>query len=136
MVQPTPTTLADLYDLDETAWLEQSAALVRAGRLADLDVANLAEYLTDMAERDRREVKSRLAGLLMHLLKWDYQPDKRTGSWLATILTQQRDMRDILDSGTLRRHAEEVLAAAYAGAVKAAAAETGLDRTTFPAVCP
>ena len=136
MVVPTPAALAALYEADETAWLEQTAALVRAGRLDQLDAENLAEYLSDMAKRDRREVTSRLAVLITHLLKWEYQPDRRSGSWQATILHQQSELADMLDSGTLRNHAADVLGKAYAGAVRPAAAETGLPASTFPAACP
>lgn len=69
MVQRTPHALAALYEADETAWLERTADLVRTGRFDQLDAGTLAEYLTDMAKRDRREVFSRLVVLLSHLLK-------------------------------------------------------------------
>src|SRR4051812_47056812 len=102
MVQPTPQALAALYEADETAWLEQTAELVRAGRLSEIDPVSLAEYLTDMARRDRREVFSRLVVLLAYLLKWDHQPAGRSGSWRGTILEQRRELRQLLQSGTLR----------------------------------
>ena len=136
MAQRTPQTLARLYDADETAWLDRTAELVRDGRFDELDAAALAEFLTDMAKRDRREVSSRLVVLLVHLLKWEYQPGRRPGSWSGTILEQQRALRDLLESGTLHNHAIEALAGAYADARKQAAAETGLARATFPEGCP
>jgi hypothetical protein len=135
MVQLTPQTLASLYGSDETAWLELTAELVRDGRFDQLDPETLAEYLLDMAKRDRREVYSRLVVLLAHLLKWEYQLDQRPRSWQATILEQQRELRQLLESGTLRNHALAVLADAYADARKQASAETGLPRTTFPEEC-
>ena len=135
MVQRTPHALATLYEADETAWLEQTAALVRGHRFDQLDPVTLAEYLTDMAKRDRREVFSRLVVLLAHLLKWEHQPDRRSRSWRGTILEQQRELRQLLESGTLRNHADAVLAEAYTDARKQAAAETGLARGTFPAEC-
>lgn len=135
MVQRTPHALATLFEVDETAWLEQTAELVRSKRFSELDPATLAEYLTDMAKRDRREVFSRLVVLLAHLLKWEHQPDRRGGPWLATILEQQRELRQLLESGTLRNHALAVLADAYADARKQAAAETGLSRSAFPEDC-
>lgn len=136
MVQRTPNALAAVYAADETAWLEQSAELLRGGRLDQLDPETLAEYLTDMAKRDRREVFSRLVVLLAHLLKWEYQPDHRSGSWQATILEQQRELRQLLESGTLHNHAIAVIAEAYADARKQAAAETGVTRGSFPEECP
>jgi hypothetical protein len=109
---PTPpaNALADLYEADETAWLEAMADLAARRRVGEMDFPHLSEYLADMAKRDRREVKSRLVALLVHLLKWDHQPDKRTGSWQATILEQRQELRDLLDSRTLRNHAEAILA--------------------------
>jgi Domain of unknown function DUF29 len=132
MVQRTPAATAALYEVDETAWLELTAELIRNGRLADVELNTLAEYLTDMARRDRREVFGRLVVLLSHLLKWEYQPDHRSGSWRGTILEQQRELRQLLESGTLRNHAGAVFAEAYADARKQAAAETGLPRSAFP----
>jgi len=124
-----------LYEQDETAWLEIMSNLAAEGRYAEMDHPNLSEYLADMAKRDRREVLSRLVLLLVHLLKWEHQPDHRSGSWQATILEQRRALRKLLDSGTLQNHAFAVLAEAYADARKQAAAETGLPRTTFPDEC-
>lgn len=135
MVQRTPIATAALYEVDETAWLEATAELLRTGRLAEVELSTLAEYLTDMAKRDRREVFSRLVMLLSHLLKWVYQPDHRLGSWRGTILEQQRELRQLLESATLRNHATAVFADTYADARKQAAAETGLPRTAFPEEC-
>jgi hypothetical protein len=136
MVQRTPQTLAALYESDETAWLDATAELLRRAQFDQLDTANLAEYLTDMAKRDRREVFSRLVVLLAHLLKWEYQMDRRSGSWQAIILEQQRELRQLLESGTLHNHVVAVLADAFADARKQAAAETESSRADFPEACP
>jgi Domain of unknown function DUF29 len=127
--------LSVLYEQDETAWLEVMSNLAAQGRYAEMDHPNLSEYLADMAKRDRREVSSRLVLLLTRLLKWDHQPDHRSGSWQGPILEQRRELRKLLDSGTLHNHAITVLAEAYADARRQAAAETGLPRATFPAEC-
>jgi hypothetical protein len=132
---PLPIPTAALYEVDETAWLEATADRIRSGQLGDVDLNTLAEYLSDMAKRDRREVFSRLVTLLAHLLKWEYQPERRSGSWRGTILEQQLELRQLLESGTLRNHATTVFTTAYANARKRAAAETELARTTFPEVC-
>jgi hypothetical protein len=128
--------LSALYLEDETAWLEHNAALIRQGRLAEVDYDHLAEYLDDMSRRDRREVKSRLAVLLAHRLKWQFQPEKRSRSWLSTIITQRQELDDLVSSGVLRAYAFEVLGEAYANAVAIAAAETGMDGKAFPAENP
>jgi hypothetical protein len=74
MVRAISEVLRNLYETDETAWLETMADLIKQGRLQDLDYTHLGEYLEDMARRDRREVKSRLVTLLAHLLKWTILP--------------------------------------------------------------
>jgi hypothetical protein len=136
MVQRTPRATAALYEADETAWLETTAELIRQGRLGDIDLGSLAEYLTDIARRDRREVFSRLVVLLSQLLKWEYQPDRRSGLWRGTIREQRRELRQLLESGTLRNHATAVLPEAYAEARAQAADEAELDPQVFPAECP
>src|SRR5713101_5013978 len=129
-----PTTeilpLSVLFERDETAWLEIMAHLAAEGRYAEMDHSNLSEYLADMAKRDRREVSSRLVTLLTHLLKWQYDSAHRSGSWRGTILEQRRELRKLLESGTLYNHALTVLGEAYADARRQAAAEAELPRST------
>ena len=95
---------------------------------AEMDYSNLSEYLADMAKRDRREVISRLITLLTHLLKWEYQPDHRSGSWQGTILEQRRELCMLLESGTLHNHAQSVLAEAYDKRGSKLPPKTGLPR--------
>jgi hypothetical protein len=128
-------SIAALYEKDETAWLEIMAELVAQKKYAALDHRHLSEYLSDMAKRDRREVYSRLVVLLCHLLKWDHQPEKQTGSWRGTIREQRRELRLLLDSKTLHNHAEAVLTDAYAEARKQAADETEMKLSKFPKEC-
>ena len=136
MVLRTSQALAALYEADETAWLEATAELVRAGRLEEADSHTLAEYLTDMAKRDRREVESRLIVLLAHVLKWTHQPDQRSRGWRATVIEQRQELAGLVGRGVLLQHAEAVLHEAYRKAVERAAAETGLSNTAFPETCP
>ena len=126
--------LPDLYELDETAWLDAMAGLAREGRATELDLPHLAEFLDDMARRERREVESRLVVLLAHILKWQYQPGHRSKSWRATIIVQRQELNRHAASGVLRNHAEEALASCYAEAVERA--ETGLAAGRFSAECP
>jgi hypothetical protein len=129
-------SLAELYSEDETAWLDRMSELVRQRRLTELDLDNLTEYLSDMARRDRLEVKSRLGVLMAHLLKWQFQPDRRSRSRRATIVTQRQELVELAGGGVLRNHAESVLSQAYENAVEQASAETGFPAATFPAECP
>jgi hypothetical protein len=136
MIQRAASGLAQLYEADETAWLEAMAELIAQGRWDDLDYAHLGEYLSDMARRDRREVKSRLTTLLAHLFKWLHQPERRSRSWRGTIIEQRQELSGLVTRGVLRQHAEAVLAEAYAEAVERVVAETGLAADAFSAECP
>ena len=129
--------LSELYLHDEVAWLEESARRIHQGRTDELDFPHLQEWLQDMALRERREVRHRLIQLLVHLLKWYYQPEKRTRSWERTVFDQRLRLDGLFKESTvLRRHAEEVLADVYPTAVTKAAKETNLPCDTFPEKCP
>ena len=128
--------LPDLYLRDETQWLDIMSRLAGEGRIDELDLPHLAEYLSDMAHRDRREVQSWLVVLITHRLKWEYQPERRSRSSRSTVIEQRQELDSLAGGGVLRRHAEDVLAKAYQDAVERAAAETGLAAVLFPSVCP
>lgn len=136
MVQLADLTLPELYVEDETAWLESMAALIDSGSYSELDFASLQEYLTDMARRDRREVRSRLVVLWLHILKWEHQSDQRCRSWQSTIVEQQQELRELAGKGVLRTHAEAILSEVYRDAVDRAVAETGLTHVDFPVESP
>ena len=136
MIAVETLPLALLYESDETAWLEAMSTLAAESRFAEMDRVHLSEYLSDMAKRDRREVNSRLALLIAHLLKWQYQPTERSASWRTTIEVQRQELADLLESGTLRNHAVDMVAKAYANGVRQASAETRLNESAFPAECP
>jgi hypothetical protein len=92
-----------LYERDLYAWATRNAALLRAGRWAEVDRMNIAEELESMGRSERRALGSRLAVLLMHWLKWRYQPERRGRSWRATIREQQRQVaRLLVDNPSLR----------------------------------
>ncbi|MCA1854258.1 MAG: DUF29 domain-containing protein, partial [Beggiatoa sp.] len=121
------------------AWALENAALLRQGNVADIDMLHIAEELEGMSASERRELQSRLQVLMRHLLKYQYQPERRGKSWLLTI-GHQRDAIDRLlkQSPSLRPlldDAEEI-ADIYAKAVRDAVIETELDRHLFPSRCP
>ncbi|UFP97100.1 DUF29 domain-containing protein [Gloeobacter morelensis MG652769] len=121
------------YDQDFHAWATEQAGLVRSGRLTQLDQENVAEELEGLARRDRREIASRLGVLLMHLLKWVYQPKARSNSWKAMIVEQRQSIFKLVEeSPSLNSYPEQVLDKEYALARDRAAAETGLSVETFP----
>lgn len=136
MSEPVTVPLHELYELDETAWLEQMSKLAAERRFNKMDHEHLSEYLSDMARRDKREVWSRLVILTKHLLKWHFQPSKRTKSWRNTIREQRRELSFDMKSGSLRRHAEDVMTEVYAAALEDVVGETGQARNKFPAELP
>jgi Domain of unknown function DUF29 len=126
-----------LYDTDFVRWSEEQAAALRAGRLDILDLEHLAEEIDSLGRRDRRRLKARLAVLVMHLLKWRYQPDRRSGSWESTIRTQRSEIRQLLDdSSSLHPEVPAFIEERYDIARRNAAAETGLPLASLPADCP
>ena len=125
------------YEEDFVAWAAQTALLLRERRFDEIDMESLAEEVDAMAGRDRREVLSRLTVLLVHLLKWKHQPDKRSRSWQSTIATQRAELDDLFeDSPSLKRGLAAAVSRAYPRAADLAAIETGLSADTFPPKCP
>lgn len=125
------------YDADFHLWIEDQASLLRAGRLSQLDVPHLIEELEAMSARERREFISRLAVLLAHLLKWRYQPERRSASWRFTINEQRRQLALLLeDSPSLGQQVPDFIRRAYRNATRAALEETGFLASPFPETCP
>jgi Domain of unknown function DUF29 len=125
------------YAEDLHAWSLEQAALLRARRTEGLDWDYLAEELEAMVGRDRRELESRLCVILLHLLKWQIQPELRGASWRKTLRTQRREIRKLLKpSPSLRRQVSGLVLEAYPDAVKDAVDETGLPIDRFPVECP
>ena len=136
-VEERGRAMTGLYDEDFYAWTREQAKLLRQGRFTDADIANICEELDSMGRTEKRELASRLRVLLAHLLKWAYQPEARTRSWAATIVTQRADLRDHLaDNPSLAARRDEVVAELYDKARRLAAAETGLLEEHFPVTCP
>lgn len=130
---------SELYEQDFFQWTQTTAALIRQGKWHEVDPAYVAEELESLGKRDRRELASRLQVLVMHLLKWHYQPDRRSEghSWRGTIRTQRLQLRLLLrDSPSLRPQVPTYVADVYPAARSAACDETGLPETTFPQECP
>nr|VFK15632.1 MAG: protein of unknown function DUF29 [Candidatus Kentron sp. LPFa] len=124
-----------LYETDFYAWANREAALLRAGNFLAADVENIAEEIESMGKRERRELISRLEVLLMHLLKWQYQPAFRGRSWELTIKEQRKRLESHLsENPSLKSELDQSIADAYGIATIRAEKETGLD--SFPEICP
>jgi Domain of unknown function DUF29 len=128
---------SSLYDTDYVAWLDEQARHLRAGRLHALDIENVARELESLMKTERRELRSRLEILILHLLKWDHQPEQRSNRWRATVTEQRRRIRDLLlDSPSLRQEVGPICQAVYQDAVQQAAVETLLSARVFSSDLP
>lgn len=134
LLSPPVTTL---YEQDFWLWTQAMAEALKSGNFSQLDLENLAEEVESLGRSDRRELQSRLTVLLMHLLKWQFQPEMRSGSWKGTLREQRRRILALLkDSPSLRSFLIESIDDAYKNAREQAADETGLELVTFPLNCP
>ncbi|MEM9136799.1 MAG: DUF29 domain-containing protein [Cyanobacteria bacterium P01_F01_bin.42] len=131
------TTIHDqLYDTDFVQWVDKAAELLKEGRFDELDIANLVEEVESLGRHDKNALKSNLRVLLMHLLKWQYQPDRRSNSWRGTIIEHRLRIQDTFeDSPSLRNFYTKIFEQTYQQARKKAAGETGQDISTFPTTC-
>jgi hypothetical protein len=126
-----------LYESDFYAWAVEQAALLRSGKLAQADIDHIAEEIDSMGRTEKRELVSRLTILLLHLLKWRFQPTLRGRSWRLSIEGQRLDVEaHLADNPSLKAGLEAAIAQAYRRALIDAERETGLDPAPFPAACP
>jgi hypothetical protein len=132
-----------LYDTDFYRWaMDQAEALREASRLnlnapKALDWENLAEEIESLGRSDVRELRSRYRQLLMHLLKWVHQPERRSVSWLGSIDHQRMEIGDLLEgSPSLEARLPEIYERAYRDARQLAARQTRLPLAIFPEACP
>ena len=127
----------NLYEQDFYAWANEQAALLRAGKLDSADVENIAEEIESMGRSEKRELVNRLAVLLLHLLKWRYQPGLRGNIWRGSIEEQRLRLDEHLkDNPSLKAQIGSAMVTAYRLASVQADRETGLARATFPQDCP
>lgn len=126
-----------LYDRDFYAWSQEQAGLLRAGKLTQADIENIAEEIESMGKSEKRELVSRLTILLLHLLKWQFQPLRQGPSWRLSVVTTRDALTDHLsDNPSLRATIESSITTAYQRARRDAVLETGFPEKTFPTVCP
>jgi hypothetical protein len=122
---------------DYALWSKEQGALLRARKLDHIDIENIAEEIESLGKSQKREVESRLDVLVMHLLKWERQPEYRSRSWALTIKTQRRELARLFrDSPSLRSYPAEILADEYLLAREKASIETTIFLELFPSACP
>jgi hypothetical protein len=125
------------YESDFCSWLMEQARLIREGRWSAIDRDNLAEEIESLGREQFNKLEIALRVLLLHLLKWDFQPERRSRSWDLSIKEQRIVVQDVLDDNPgLAPRIPEALARGYRRARIEAAKETGLDEHVFPETCP
>ena len=133
------SSITPLYDKDFYPWAQEQAALVRAGKVHELDLDNVAEELESLGKSQWHALENRLAVLVRHLLKWQYQPERRQRgcSWRSTIWEQrQRIHRLLKQSPSLRPHIAVMIEEEYAAIRARTLDETGLLPDALPEACP
>lgn len=122
---------------DFNLWIQQTAQLLREHRWQEIDLENLIEEVEELGKSERRAITSQLIRLLLHLLKWQYQPQRRSDSWLDSI-TDARTQIDlaIQDSPSLKSYPSEQLNDSYQKARRQAAKQTGMEISVFSEYCP
>jgi hypothetical protein len=134
------TTVKSLYDTDFVEWTAKTAALLREGRIDEIDIKNLAEEIEDLGKSDRSAVRSQLGRMIMHLIKQKMQPERDGSSWRNSVVDARREIRvRIEDSPSLRRHLRQNLEKIYTAAVQDAVEEMQLPKARaaeIPAECP
>jgi hypothetical protein len=129
--------MSTLYDQDFYAWTQEQAILLQKHNWEQIDLANLIEEIQTLGRQERKELRNRLGLLLGHLLKWQFQPQRRSNSWVATIREQRRRIIDLLaESPSLQSYLEEALQVGYADGIDLAVQETDLPYETFPTISP
>lgn len=125
---------SNLYETDFYAWTLEQAKLLQVGDFKGLDIVNLVEEIESLGKQQRQELRNRLGVLIGHLLKWDYQPDKRSKSWRVTIQSQRREIEDLLeDNPSLKPYLPEAIAKGHKAGLDLVALETPLDYQDLPA---
>ena len=126
-----------LYEQDYYLWLKKTQEQLTSRDFSHLDVSNLIEELADMGKSEKRAVESNLAILIMHLLKYQFQPEKCSNNWLFTIREHRRRLERLFkDSPSLKRYFTEIFSECYQDARELASAETGLPLEMFPSDPP
>jgi len=127
---------SNLYETDFYAWTLEQSKLLKAGDLKNLDIVNLVEEVESLGKQQRQELRNRLGVLIGHLLKWNYQPEKRSKSWRVTIREQRREiLRHLQENPSLKPYLPEAIADAYESGLDLVVRETPLDYPDLPENC-
>lgn len=136
-VKARPSSVGTAYADDFYTWTQEQGARLRSGDLSGLDRANLAEEIESLGKSQFSSLVSALRVVLLHMLKFEYQPGRRTRSWTISIATHRIHVAEELsESPGLKGRLTEAIGKAYRVARLEAAKETRLAVNRFPETCP
>lgn len=125
------------YNKDFNLWIQKTAQLLKNHCFHELDMDNLIEEIESVGKNEKRVIASQLTRLLLHFLKWQYQPERRSDSWLDFITDARIQIElAIVDSPSLKNYPSEQLDQSYIRARRGAAKQTGIPLSVFPVHCP
>ena len=131
------TKIEELYNHDYHLWLQETSRLLKAKDFANLDLENLIEEIESLGRSERNKLISSLRLIYQHLLKWQYQPSKRSKSWSDTISRERDNVGDYIeDTPSLKNLLQDTIALtkAYQRGRRDAIRETGI--INLPQDCP
>ena len=129
--------MSEIYLTDFNSWINKTTQLLREERWHEIDIVHLIEEIEDLGKSERRGLTSQLTRLLLHLLKWQYQPQRRSDSWIDSITDARTQIElAIEDSPSLKNYSGEKLEDSYQRALRKAAKQTSIKLSAFPNNCP
>jgi hypothetical protein len=130
------TSHLDIYETDFVRWTEQAVELLKQRKFNELDLEHLIEEIEDLGNSEKKAIRSQVTRLLMHLLKWQYQSEKRSASWSSSIKGSRKQIKRLIrDAPSLKNHMMEKLELCYQDAIEDAIDETGFSAKIFPSQC-
>jgi predicted DNA-binding ribbon-helix-helix protein len=131
------STINPRYDQDVYGWATHTAELLRSNKMDEVDFENIIEEIESLGRSEKNGLTSSLRLIISHLLKWQYQPERRTPSWKGTISTHRMQAEFYLeDNPSLKSKIDDILVKAYKRAVIEAANDTLMEDSVFPKECP
>lgn len=129
--------MANLYATDFYGWTQEQSGLLRQGKLDYIDLPNLIEEIESLGKQQQQELKNRLGVLIGHLLKWEYQSNRRSKSWKYTIQEQRLQIIDLIEQNpSLKSYQHEAITKAYQLGLILIGRETPLNPKQLPSQCP
>jgi Domain of unknown function DUF29 len=129
--------MSKTYLSDFSVWIDQTTQLLQEQRWQEIDVVHLIEEIKDLGKSERRAIASQLIRLLLHLLKWQYQPQRRSDSWLDSITDARTQIElAIADSPSLKNYPAQELESSYHKALRQTAKQILIEISVFPSSCP